>query len=620
MIQENLIKYVAVFGLSMVIVILLTPLFIKLAPRIGLMDVPDERCVHKNITPVGGGLVVFIAFNISCYLFYHYLGGNLDGLVNNNWWFDFFIASSILLIVGLIDDCFGMRPLVKLAGQIAACTTLYVLSDYHVNLLNVDFGFWGGLIFVLIWTVAIINAFNLIDGLDGLCSGLAMISAIGLAAIFILRGTSGDALVCIALIGACFGFLFYNFHPAKVFLGDTGSMFLGFSLASIGLYAGGKGSFLIILAAPFFIAGIPVTDTLLAIWRRSMRKAIAERQGLPAVKVMQPDKEHLHHRLLNHGFKQHHVALVLYAINIVIICIGVLVMVLKERMLGMLLIIGLFTIYLFVKYVLHIELWETHRLIRLADKTPGLTRLSMIFYPAFDLLWMSMAVWSANYIASYGNIPVHGFMDWAAQFLLWENPIILLLLYFKLYFKVWQSSFFKDYLYLILAILLGSVVSLALLLTLNEGNNVLFSINVMALFVLFASLGVVGVRVVHYFIRAWAADNANNDNARHIIIYGAGAYGVLYLHECYLKNTSDPGTINIIGFMEDVLYIKNDHVYGKTVLGGMNELSSILTDHTVDEIVVTGDVSDDVCSQLKNIINNTSIKLLKWDTLATHMV
>jgi hypothetical protein len=501
-----------------------------------------------------------------------------------------------------------------------ACTTLYVLSDYHVNLLNIDFGFWGGLVFVLIWTVAIINAFNLIDGLDGLCSGLAMISAIGLAAIFILRGTSGDALVCIALIGACFGFLFYNFHPAKVFLGDTGSMFLGFALASIGLYAGGKGSFLIVLAAPFFIAGIPVTDTLLAIWRRSMRKAIAERQGLPSVKVMQPDKEHIHHRLLNHGFKQHHVALVLYTINIVIVCIGVLVMVLKERMLGMLLIIVLFTIYLFVKYVLHIELWETHRLIRLADKTPGLTSLSMIFYPTFDLLWMSMAVWVANYIASSGHIPIHGFMDWAAQFLLWENPIILLLLYFKLYFKVWQSSFFKDYLYLILAILLGSVVSLALLLTLNEGNEVLFSINVMALFVLFASVGVVGIRIVHYFIRAWATDNANNDNARHIIIYGAGAYGILYLHECYLKNTSDPGTINIIGFMEDVLYIKNDHVYGKTVLGGMSELSNILTEHTVDEIVVTGDISDDVCSQLKNIIHNSSIKLLKWDTLATHMV
>jgi FlaA1/EpsC-like NDP-sugar epimerase len=189
-----------------------------------------------------------------------------------------------------------------------------------------------------------------------------------------------------------------------------------------------------------------------------------------------------------------------------------------------------------------------------------------------------------------------------------------------LYFKVWQSSFFKDYLYLILAILLGSVVSLALLLTLNEGNEVLFSINVMALFVLFASVGVVGIRIVHYFIRAWATDNANNDNARHIIIYGAGAYGILYLHECYLKNTSDPGTINIIGFMEDVLYIKNDHVYGKTVLGGMSELSNILTEHTVDEIVVTGDISDDVCSQLKNIIHNSSIKLLKWDTLATHMV
>jgi UDP-GlcNAc:undecaprenyl-phosphate/decaprenyl-phosphate GlcNAc-1-phosphate transferase len=619
MFSYYLIKYFAVFSLSIITVILLTPLFIKLAPRIGLMDVPNERCIHKNITPVGGGLVIFIAFNITCYALYHYFGVDFNGLVNGVWWHAFFIASTILLIVGLIDDCFGMSPLVKLAGQALACFCLYVLSGYQVNLLDIDFGFFGGLIFVLIWTIAIINAFNLIDGLDGLCSGLSMISAAGLATIFILRGSSGDALVCLALIGACLGFLIYNFHPAKVFLGDTGSMFLGFSLASISLYAGGKGSFFVILAAPFFIAGIPVTDTLLAIWRRSIRKTLAERQGLPAIKVMQPDKEHLHHRLLNCGLKQHHVALVLYAVNILIVCIGLTFILFKDLAAGLFLIIFLITVYLLIKYVLHVELWEMHKLVRPSNKTPSLSRFSIIFYPSFDLLWMSISVLLANFIALSGEINLYSLSELGIQFPLWIMPIFILLFASKSYFKVWKSSFFRDYLFLLMAILVGSIISMALFFSLKIDDNILL-LNKMSLFFLFSSIGIIGIRIIHYFIRAWGTDNANNANARHILIYGAGAYGVLYLHECYLKITSEPGTIDVIGFIDDNPVLRNQYVYGKMVLGGLSELTDLISTHSINEIIITTEVSNESFSQLKEIVHNSSIKLLKWCTLCKKIV
>ncbi|TSA37970.1 MAG: undecaprenyl/decaprenyl-phosphate alpha-N-acetylglucosaminyl 1-phosphate transferase [Methylococcaceae bacterium] len=401
--MSDLIKYLAIFGLSTASSILLTPLFIRVAPRIGLMDVPNERCIHEKITPLGGGLVVFIAFNIACYMLYYHFWPDFNGQLGASWWQAFLISSAILLVVGLVDDHHGMSPLTKLAGQAIATTCLYLLSGSQVSLLGFNFGLVSGLVIVLFWTLAIINAFNLIDGLDGLCSGLAMISTAGLAMVFILRGSPGDGLICLALAGACAGFLYHNFFPAKVFLGDTGSMFLGFALASISFHVGGKVSLFVLLSAPFFIAGIPVIDTLLAIWRRSIRKELAKRNGQPIVKVMQPDKDHLHHRLLGYGLKQYHVALVLYVVNVALVSIGLLFMIFRELAIGLFLIIFIVTIYLLIKYVLQIELWETHRLMANSGKNPAMTRLNLMFYPVFDLLWMSLSVWLANFIALSGQ-------------------------------------------------------------------------------------------------------------------------------------------------------------------------------------------------------------------------
>ena len=378
--MNSLFKYIVIFGLSSLIVLLLTPLFIKLAPRLGLMDVPDERCIHKEITPLGGGVVIFIAFHLTCFLLYKFWP-QVAGQLDVDWWSAFFKSSAILLIVGLVDDRYGMSPLVKLAGQATATLSLYFLSGYQLNLLNIDFGFFGGMGFVLLWTLVIINAFNLIDGLDGLCSGLAMISAAGLAAVFIFRGSSGNALVCLALMAACAGFLYYNFFPAKVFLGDTGSLFLGFTLASISLNAGGKGSFIVISSMAFIVAGIPVIDTLLAIWRRTIRKELAKRDGQARVKIMQADKDHLHHRLLAYGFKQQYVTFLLYAANIMAVSVSLFFMIANELASGLFLVIFILTLYILVKYVLQIELWETNKLIARSNEKSAITRIDLIIYP-----------------------------------------------------------------------------------------------------------------------------------------------------------------------------------------------------------------------------------------------
>jgi len=612
MVMNNLFKYIAVFGLSYSIVLLLTPLFIRLAPRLGLMDVPDERCIHKKITPLGGGVVLFIAFHLTCYLLYRYFWPYVAGQLNADWWSAFFISSAILLVVGLVDDRYGLSPLLKLAGQTAAVLCLYFLSGYQVSLLSLDFGYWGGMGFVLLWTLGIINAFNLIDGLDGLCSGLAMISATGLAAVFIFRASSGDALVCLALVGACAGFLKYNFFPAKVFLGDTGSLFLGFVMASISLNGGGKGSFLVIIAMAFFVAGIPIIDTLLAIWRRSIRKELAKRDGSVAVKIMQPDKDHLHHRLLNLGLKQRHVTFALYAANIVTVLVGLSFMLAHELATGLFLVIFIIALYLLIKYVIQIELWETNKLLARSNGKSALTRFNLIFYPLFDLLWMSGSVWLATIISLFGFSPFRSMGQFSSQLPLWLLPVFILLFASKVYIRNWRNSFFKDYLLLSMVVVAGSTASFALLYLL-DGDSGFLLINQLSLFCFFSSIGIVGIRTPHSFIKALSIDNPSPDTIRiNVLIYGAGCHGGLYLQERYLNYGDELKAARIVGFIDDNPLLRKQYVYGKVVLGDLTDLKALIAKYQIDQIILAVDITDNKTALLKQIAGEHGVKLLRW--------
>lgn len=617
-----LLKYLIILGLSTGLVLLLTPTFIRLAPLLGLIDHPGERRIHKKPIPVGAGIVIFISFNIACYLLYQSIWPGFTGKLDFDWWQAFFISSSMLVFLGLIDDRYGISALTKLAGQATATVCLYLLSGYQLNLLNVDFGFWGSLAFVMLWTVAIINAFNLIDGLDGLCGGLALISGLGLGCVFIFRGFPGDTLVCLALAGGCLGFLRYNFHPAKVFLGDTGSMFLGFTLASISLHAGGKGSFFILLAAPFFVAGIPIIDTLLAIWRRSIRKILAHRNGNPAVKVMQADREHLHHRLLDYGLKQHHVAYTLYIANAAIVAFGLVYFIYREISTGLFLITLIIALYLLIRYVLHIELWETSRLLIQSGDRAVISRFSLMFYPLFDLAWMAAMLWLSGFITLQGESPFRSMGDWAVHVPIWITPVFVLLFIFNTYIKVWQNSFFSDYLWLSLAVIVGCLLSLGLLFVFSNTSKFLI-LNQLLLFCFLTLFGIVGVRVPHHFLREWgiSAKNPRHPVAHSkLLIYGAGAHGGLYLRKRHLKYGNELGGICIVGFIDDDLRLKNQYTYGLKVLGDIHELKKIIEQYQITDIILTTTISEINFLTLKKISAETGIKVFEWKTYKTQII
>lgn len=276
-----------------------TPLVIRLAYRLGAIDQPDKRKVHHTAMPRMGGLAIFLAFML-CVLLGVKVSGPYVGIV---------IGAAIIFIIGILDDIYQLSARVKLAGQIVA-TAVAVYFGVVINFVSNPFDGMMQLGYLAIpltflWIVGITNAINLIDGLDGLAAGVAGIAGITMGIVALMQGQMEAALIAFTLVAAIMGFLPYNFHPARTFMGDCGSNFLGFVLACLAVTGVAKSTALISLVIPIVILGIPIFDTFFAIFRRIYKKT----------PIFMPDKDHLHHRLLKMGYSHQTTVLIIYAIS-----------------------------------------------------------------------------------------------------------------------------------------------------------------------------------------------------------------------------------------------------------------------------------------------------------------
>lgn len=278
---------------------LLVPVSIKTANLVGAIDQPDQRKVHAQAMPRLGGLAIFISF-ILCMVFLVKVSGPFLGII---------YGASIVFLVGILDDVFQLSPWIKLMGQIiAAGVAIYfgVVVNFVTNPLDgiLNLGYFS-IPITFLWIVGISNAVNLIDGLDGLAAGVSSIAAVTMGVVAMMQGQSMVALVAFLLVASVLGFLPYNFHPAKTFMGDGGSNFLGFILACLAIVGMAKSAAIISLFMPIVILGIPIFDTFFAIIRRINNKA----------PIFMPDKDHLHHRLMKIGFSHRGSVLIIYAIS-----------------------------------------------------------------------------------------------------------------------------------------------------------------------------------------------------------------------------------------------------------------------------------------------------------------
>jgi len=304
------------FLLAFITAFVITPYTIRLAKKVGAVDIPNDRRVNKKPMPRLGGLAVIAGFLVS--VIYLVISASIEGKINlsedglNIKLLGILGGMLVLGIVCYIDDVKDIKPLVKLAGQVTAAIIVAssgVLIDnftipFKENsfVLNEVFSF----ILTVGWIIGITNAINLIDGLDGLSSGITLISCLSLVVVFALNESPLIAIILItALAGAIVGFLPYNFNPAKTFIGDVGSNFMGFALAIISILGVAKTYTAIVLIAPIMILALPIFDTIWAIIRRIIKsKSI---KG-----VFKADRGHLHHRLMAKGYTQKQSVLILY--------------------------------------------------------------------------------------------------------------------------------------------------------------------------------------------------------------------------------------------------------------------------------------------------------------------
>ena len=292
---------------AILIAFIATPVVKSLAEKVGAVDVPkDTRRMHNHPIPRMGGLAIFLGFLLSTLIFVP-LSNAMQGML---------LGSVIIVILGIFDDIYALPALPKLVVQIAAAlaavlhgNVIQVISNPNIFSDNPYWvlGAWAVPVSV-IWIVAITNAVNLIDGLDGLAVGVATISSLTMLVIAMLVSDSLVALMMAALAGSCIGFLPYNHNPAKIFMGDTGSTFLGFVLATVSIQGLFKFYTIISFAVPFLMLGLPLFDTCFAILRR-----LSKGQN-----PMAPDRSHVHHRLIDMGFSQKQAVAILYVISAIL--------------------------------------------------------------------------------------------------------------------------------------------------------------------------------------------------------------------------------------------------------------------------------------------------------------
>jgi len=311
-------KILLIVGTTFLFTVLFIPIVGRIANFIGAIDVPNERKVHKKPIPRLGGLGIYAGFLLG-YMIFGEQSLKMNAIL---------IGSFIIVITGILDDIKPIPARYKFLGQLvgASVIPLYgemLLKDISAFGIYIDFGILAYPITIL-FIVAVINCINLIDGLDGLAAGISSIYfiTIGIIAILLHNSTGLDVILTFIMLGSTLGYLWHNFYPAKIFMGDSGSMFLGYIIAVIALL-GFKNITLTSLIIPILLLAIPIMDTLFAIIRRVINHK----------PIGMPDKSHLHHQLLNLKFSQKRTVLIIYLVDILFACASI-IYALGNKMLG----------------------------------------------------------------------------------------------------------------------------------------------------------------------------------------------------------------------------------------------------------------------------------------------
>jgi len=551
---------------ALVFALILTPVVRTFARRYGAVAKPKIDRWHKKPTAMLGGIAIWLSVLLTLQFF----------LPHSTYLWVILRASSFLFLVGLIDDLVHIKPYQKLIGQVlgSAYVVYYGLSLPWTDSILVNMAL------AIFWLIGITNAINLLDNMDGLASGIAIVAAAFLSLSFLSAGQTVEGLMLISFGGALLGFLVYNSNPASIFMGDCGSMFVGFFLASSALVnvSGGRSrSFLPVLAVPILVLFIPIFDTTFVTILRKLSGRAASQGG----------RDHTSHRLVALGVSERHAVWMLYGFAALS---GLLAVVVQHSRLDVsLAAIAGFTILLTLigVYLAGVKVYDqTDAAIAMKEKPlyaflVDVSYKRRIFEVLLDVVLIILSYWSAYAIkfGPFSNSPAWRLFIRTLPVLMFVKMFVFLVM--GVYRGVWRYTSLGDLIVFFKAVALSSVASLMVVLFVFrfEGfSRTVFVIDGVLMFMVLA-----GSRMAFRVFRQMLPTNGGH-HGRRVLIYGAGDGGELLLRE--LRNNSEL-QLSPVGFIDDDPAKSGKVIHGLRVYGGNGDLTRICQQQSIDEIVIS---------------------------------
>ena len=584
----------------------LTPLARRLAFLVGAVDMPGPRKVHEQPVPRLGGLAVISASVVVAGL---WRSGVARSLVPypvdlEDLWAPLGFGLLPILFVSVWDDIRRLRAVPKLLAHLAGASLavfggLVLSPQVHVCGVEISLGPAAPIISVL-WLAGLTNAFNIVDGLDGLAAGLALISSGSLAAVFVALGQRDLAAGTILLAGAVVGFLPWNVHPARVFLGDTGSASLGFVLGALALRGAGKISAGFAVLVPVVILGMPLAETLVSMARRMVRKA--EGTG---VRVMGADRGHFHHRLLEKGLDQRHAVLTLYGAGLVVAAVGLISIFLSAKQTGLLLVAVLAAGLIGVWRLGYDEFALLRKGSALSVYEAPVLKNSF-FIVFVDLVLVTAAIW-ISFALKYDDPWLTTHRGVALEMLAVLFPVTVGVLWrMGLYREVWKLSGLEDILRLMVAIWLATFVGLLVDLVIIGGEA---PVSQFLLYGLVKTGLSVGTRLSHRVLEHEKERGRRSGSPA--AMFGAGAAGALTLRELW---SNDLITLRPVAFLDDDPAKKGTFLNGVKVVGGLEAVRELASKHPGLTVLVSSrNIGPERLQDAARLCDELGVNLLRME-------
>ena len=616
-----MLKYLILLLLAFVSSLLFTPVVRSGARKLGALDLPGGRKVHDHPIPRLGGFSIFVTFNliliVASQIDFFFFPSDFLSEINFLW---LIVASSIMLGIGAVDDLRRIPSSIKFFSQIIAglivalaCVKIQVIT---LPFGTIDLGIWSIPVTIL-WVVAITNAINLLDGLDGLAAGTSLIVCVAMFGISLLNQNIGIALCSAILAGSILGFLKYNFYPASIFLGDSGAYFLGFILSVLPLLGGLKGTATFAILIPLLALGLPIMDTALSMIRRLLRSLhimeIDEEKNeikfffLDGFSMFRADRDHIHHRLLQMGLTQRKAVILLYAISLVLGGLAFSSIYFKNINYGLFLTtIGLAS-YIGVKKLGYseIQILRNGALLPLFDVPVVNIRILRFFV---DMAFIALSYYLAFLLRFEGT-----FEPSIKEYYLMTIPLVLTIkmgiFYLSgLYKGAWRYTSVSDVVKMLKAVALGCFVSTLVLWAIPGYGIISLSVLVIDFNILFFL--VTGARTSFRILEHFHI--SNNHHGRKVLIFGVDKSSIQALNE--FINNPRLG-LSPVGFIDEDERNKGKQVSGYPILGSIDSLENILKNNSISEVIVTGNnLSEVKIERLSQICNSNHISLRRFQT------